>query len=293
MTPKSWIIKDILKVTVEYLKKKGIDSPRLCAEVLLAHQLNIDRVKLYLNFDQPLNQSEIEGYRSLIKRRLNREPIQYITGVQEFWSLEFMVGPEVLIPRPESELLVERAILLQRDGKLPEGARILDLGTGSGVLAVSLARELEKADLWASDLSRPALDLARSNAGRHGVEERITFLQGDLWEALEGQGMQFDMIVSNPPYIPSRDMDTLPPEVRNFEPCRALDGGEGGMSFISKIILEGHTYLKAGGWILLEMDPGQTEGALDLVGKSAMYLGGERLKDYSDRFRLVIAQKKY
>jgi release factor glutamine methyltransferase len=159
---KSWNIKELLEVTADYLKKKEIESPRLSAEVLLSHQLNIDRVKLYLSLDQPLHEKEVAGYRSLIKRRLKREPLQYITGVQEFWSLDFTVGPPVMVPRPETELLVEHALALCRGNRLAEGpcARILDLGTGCGALAVVIARELETVAVWASDVSQEALDIA-------------------------------------------------------------------------------------------------------------------------------------
>ncbi len=227
MSPKSWTIKELLEVSTDYLKEKEIDSPRLCAETLLAHQLNISRVKLYLNFDQPLHKSEVAGYRSLIKRRLKREPIQYITGIQEFWSLDFIIAPQVMIPRPESELLVEQVISLSEGGRLPKGKnhKSLDLGTGCGVLAICLARELEGASIWASDISLEALNMARSNSRRHGVEERIEFSLGDMWQAFTDQDLRFDIILSNPPYIASDAIDSLPPEVRDYEPRLALDGG--------------------------------------------------------------------
>jgi len=288
----SWIIKDLLKVTTDYLKKKEIDSPRLSAEVLLAHQLNINRVKLYLNFDQPLHDREIEGYRSFIKRRLNREPIQYITGIQEFWSLDFVVGPQVMIPRPESELLVEQVVALCHRDRLTAGqsSRILDLGTGCGALAIALARELEGAFVWASDVSHEPLNLARLNAKKHGVEDRIEFILSDIWDGFKDQDLTFDIILSNPPYIASDAIDSLPPEVRNYEPRLAFDGGEEGMFFITKIIMDGPRYLKPGGWILLEMDPEQTPKAFNLIEKSNSYRAKVRLKDYSHHHRVVMAQ---
>ena len=183
MNKKKWTIKDILRVTSDYLEEKDIDSPRLCAEVLLAHLLNTTRVKLYLAYDRPLNDSELVQYRSLIKRRLNREPLQYITGIQEFWSMEFTVGVQALIPRPETELLVEHIVSIFADQDPPDGKglAILDLGTGSGAIGISIAKELKSSTVWASDLSKKALDLARLNAHKLGVIDRINFVQGDMF----------------------------------------------------------------------------------------------------------------
>jgi release factor glutamine methyltransferase len=288
-----WTIKDLLKVTSDYLEEKGIDSPRLCAEVLLAHQLNVDRVKLYLNFDQPLQQREIAAFRELIKRRLKREPIQYITGIQEFWSLNFVVNPHVLIPRPETEVLVEQVVSLHREKRLPgDGSpRILDLGTGSGVLAVAVAKELEGASVWASDVSADTLAVAELNAERHGVEERVKFVLSDVWQGFANLSLGFDAIVSNPPYIPSDHMDSLAPEIRDYEPRSALDGGEKGMHFIKEIISEAPNYLSVGGWVLLEMDPKQTLLAMDMMERINDYGEKFRVKDYSGQYRVVVAQR--
>ena len=294
MSSKPWTIKNLLKVTTDYLKKNKIDSPRLSAEILLAHQLNTSRVKLYLDFDRPLNDEEISGYRSLIRRRLSREPIQYLAGRQEFWSLEFIVDPEVLIPRPESELLVEQAIALCREERLTEtrSPGILDLGTGCGALAISIARELENARIWACDISGDALNIADLNARKHAVESRIEFLQGDLWQPVMDQGLTFDIILSNPPYIDSDAFDHLAPEVRDHEPRLALDGREGGMFYIEKIIKKGTDYLNPGGWILLEMDPEQTQKAMGLIEENNLYGEKKRVKDYSHQYRVVMARKR-
>ncbi|MBW2359023.1 MAG: peptide chain release factor N(5)-glutamine methyltransferase [Deltaproteobacteria bacterium] len=293
MRHKSWIIKDLLKVTADYLKEKEIDSPRLTAEILLSHQLNTDRVNLYLNFDQPLTEKEISGYRSLIKRRLRHEPIQYITGSQEFWSLDFMVDPQVIIPRPESELLVEQAINRVGANFAPQNQspKILDLGTGSGALAISVAKEVPQARFWATDLSAAALSLARSNAEKHGVSERIQFMRGDLWDPIINLDITFDIIISNPPYITSEEYNDLAPEVRDYEPRLALDGHEGGMYFIEKIIQGGLDYLSPGGWLIMEMSPDQTEKALVLVEQIKGYGEKTRIKDYSHIYRVVMAQK--
>ena len=293
MRRRSWTIKDLLEVTSNYLQEKGVDSPRLSAEVLLALQLKVNRVKLYLNFDQPLHEREVAAYRELIKRRLNREPIQYITGIQEFWSLDFAVGPQVLIPRPETELLVEQLLSLRDEKRLTKNKdlRILDLGTGSGVLAIVIAREFGEASVWASDVSAEALTLAKMNARKHGVEDRIEFLLSDVWQGLVDSSFVFDVIVSNPPYIASDHISSLAPEVRNHEPRSALDGGEQGMDFIREIIRRAPEYLNPGGWILVEMDPEQTAMAMELLDKNNDYVEKRRIKDYSGQYRVLVAQR--
>jgi len=294
MTQKSWAIQGILNVATEFLRDKGIESPRLCAEVLLSHQLKKSRVELYLEFDQPLNPLEIAGYRSLIRRRLKREPLQYIIGHQEFWSLDFLVSPAVLIPRPETELLVEEALKLAERNLFLDSShpKILDLGTGSGVIAISLAKEIKNAIIWANDISFEALDLAKDNAQHHNLNSRITFCQGDLWQPFSHSSASFDMIISNPPYIPSETFKTLSPEVRDYEPRVALDGHENGMHFIKKIIEESEMYLKPGGWLLIEMDPNQTERALQCIDLTQSFCYKERRMDYRKKYRLVMAQKK-
>ena len=294
MNPDSWTISRLLEVTVEYLKKKDVENPRLSAEILLAHQLHVNRLRLYLDYDQPLNEAEIAGYRSLIRRRLKREPIQYITGIQEFWSLELEVNRHVLIPRPESELLVEQAISLcnglEGSPQIPNPG-ILDLGTGSGALAISLAGELKKACIWASDISSEALDQALLNAKKHGVEDRVRFILGNLWEPFNHGELTFDIVVSNPPYIASEEYETLPPEIRDHEPKVALDGREGGMFFIERIIERAPDYLHPGGWIILEMDPRQIGRAIRLIDECRCY--GERkcIRDYGHHERVVVAQR--
>jgi len=294
MTQKKWAIQEILNVTTVFLRDKGIESPRLCAEVLLSHQLKKSRVDLYLAFDQPLSSCEVAGYRSLVKRRLRREPLQYITGHQEFWSLGLFVSPAVLIPRPETELLVEEAIRLREGNLLSNNSEllILDLGTGAGAIAISLAKEIEGATIWASDISFEALVVARKNAKHHDLDRRIRFCQGDLLQPFSRSSSPFDMIICNPPYIPAEAFKSLPPEVSYYEPRIALDGHENGMHFIKRIIEEGGAYLKPGGWLVIEMDPGQTERALCLIDSTQSFGYKERLMDYRKKYRLVKAQKK-
>jgi len=294
VTRKIWIIKDLLKVTTLYLENKEIENPRLHAETLLAHQLNISRINLYLSYDKPLNETEISGYRSLIKRCISKEPLQYITGKQEFWSLEFTVDPHVLIPRPESELLVELVLKKQKDENPQENQRplILDMCTGSGAVAIALAKELEDAYVWATDISREALDVAKKNACKHGMDDRVQFVPGDLFQPLNNNEKKFDIIVANPPYVAMEEYDTLAPGVRDYEPRLALDGFENGFYYIDRIIREAPDHLKPGGWLLIEMDPGQTDMALDLIEKTARFSEQTRIKDYCDRFRVVMAKKE-
>ena len=288
-----WTIRDLLGVTTDYLKNKRVESPRLTSEVLLAHQLGVDRVALYLNFDQPLTDEELSGYRTLIRRRVAREPIQYLTGVQEFWSLEFKVGPNVLIPRADSELLVERALALAASSIPPARGplAVLDMGTGSGALAVAIATELPEALICAVDVSEEALGYARLNALAHGMNERIRFVRGDLWEPLTGGDHAFDLIVSNPPYVAREEFGSLPPEVRDHEPARALDGGPGGMREIQRLVKGALPFLKTGGWILIEMDPRQTGTTMDLMAHVGGYAEVSRVKDLAKRYRVVEARK--
>jgi release factor glutamine methyltransferase len=290
---KRWIIKDLLDVTTGYLRDKNIDNPRLCAETLLAYQLNSSRIKLYLTYDHPLSENDIANYRLMIKRRIDREPAQYITGIQEFWSLDFLVTPQVLIPRPETEILVEQLLSILGNDRVnkEQTPYILDLGTGSGAIAVSLAKELQGATIWASDISAPALDIAKINSEKHGVKGRIQFIQGNLFEPFAGKPTRFDIIVSNPPYIASEDYVSLPPEIRDYEPRLALDGREGGLFFVERIIMESPAYLNPGGWLLIEMDPGQILKALTMIRQNGSYVEYRYAKDYAEKDRVVIARK--
>ncbi len=293
MNSKKWTIKELLAVTTQYLNSKGIDSPRIIAEVLLAHVLHMDRVSLYVNFDKPLTESEVSEYRSVIRRRVQKEPLQYITGVQEFWSLEFKVDPRVLIPRPETELLVEQAIDIAKQyrDKGIVRIRILDLCTGCGAIAIALAKELPGAFIWATDVSNDALEVAEVNAKNHGVEDRIRFLQGDLWDPIIKESLEFDIIVSNPPYVATAEYEELAPEIRNHEPKIALEAGPDGMRLLEIIIQHAHEYLVPNGWLVLEMSPLQIDPVLDLVSLTQKYNAAKSVKDYSGNDRIVVAQR--
>lgn len=291
MPQKNWTIKELLKVSAEYLREKGVDNARLSAELLLAHHLKVDRVRLYLDFEKPLHEEELAGYRGLIRRRAAREPLQYITGFQEFWSTSLVVRPGVLIPRPESEILVEQTleILRSEEGRGISEPRILDLCTGSGALIVSLGREVQNSLLWASDISGDALAVARENSARHGLEQRIEFLQGELLDPSKARSLTYHVIVSNPPYVAAEEMASLMPEVLH-EPGVALDGGPGGMAYIERIIREAPDCLEPGGWLLVEMDPRQVVSALGLLDRAGRYGERRAAKDYSRRDRVVVAR---
>ena len=289
MNPKTWTIKELLDVSVEFLTEKGIESPRLCAEILLAYQLNTNRVQLYLDFDQPLTEDEVSGYRTLIKRRINREPTQYITGLQEFWSMAFRVNSDVLIPRPESEILIDQVLTLYSADK--NSGPLLDLGTLIGVLTICLAKEFDEIDIYATDISQKALDIAEQNAKTHGVNRRVRFACGDLFQPFEDKPVSFDIIVSNPPYVTSTELDTLEPEVKDYEPRIALDGGLDGLCYIEKIIVKSQDFLNPNGWILIEMDPRHTEKSMRLFEEQRCFSNIRRIKDYSQKYRVVIAKK--
>ncbi|MDO8956569.1 MAG: peptide chain release factor N(5)-glutamine methyltransferase [Deltaproteobacteria bacterium] len=257
MPQDTWTILKLIRWTDERFKKEGLTSPRLDAEVLLAESLGMDRVGLYTHFDQPLQPRELTRFKKRIQRRLAREPLAYIVGKREFWSLTFKVTADVLIPRPETEVLVAEALQVLVDAKRPTRSwRILEIGTGSGAVSIALAKELPLASLVATDLSGKALAIARENALGNGVQERIQFLQGDLFAPLE-EGSQFELILSNPPYVPRSHFSSLAPEVRDFEPRVALDGGKDGLAFFRRALPRVGEFLQPEGWFLAEIGAGQ------------------------------------
>ncbi len=250
-----WTILKVLQWTTKYFTDKGIEQPRADAEVLLAHVLGLERIQLYLNYDRPLAPEELARYKTLIRRRAAFEPTQYIVGKQEFWSLEFEVTPAVLIPRPETEIIVEKSLELVGDTP----SLVLDIGTGSGAIAVAIAHERPEARVVATDKSLSALWLARRNASRNGVADRIFFAIADLFAPLRPE-QEFDLIVSNPPYISESEFLDLAPEIANYEPDSALrGGGEHGLDLVRLILDQFGSYLKPGGSMLMEIGMGQAE----------------------------------
>jgi release factor glutamine methyltransferase len=245
-----WTTLEVLNWTQKKFADKGIPSPRLEAEVLLAHVLGATRVALYTGFDKPLEEPELAGYRELIRRRLAGEPVAYLVGEQEFWSLPLAVDPRVLIPRRDTETLVEVALRLGKTAR-----RVADIGTGSGAVALALAKELPAAEVVATDASEGALAVARANAERNGLAARVRLVAGDLTGPLDGV---FELIVSNPPYVPRGQLPRLAPEVQR-EPRAALDGGPDGLDVLRRLIPAARAHLAPGGWLAVEH--GHDQGA--------------------------------
>jgi release factor glutamine methyltransferase len=276
--PRAWTPLRLLAWTQEFLARKGLDAPRLTAEVLLAHALGCDRVRLYLDFDKPLGEAELSIFRDLVRRRAAGEPTAYLTGRKEFFGRPFRVDHRVLVPRPETELAAEAAL-----EALPEGGSALDLGTGSGVLAVTLALG-RRARVVATDLSPDALALARENAAALGAE--VTFLEGDL-DGPVAAGRTFDVLVSNPPYVPSAEIDGLAPEVRR-EPRMALDGGPDGLALLRRVATLAPARLVPGGTLVLEMHETHRE-ALPRLCREVGFARAEARNDLAGLPRLVVA----
>jgi len=249
-----------------FLERHGAATPRLDAEVLLAHVLATDRVGVYLRFDQPLGTAEVDAYRSLVRRRAAREPVAYLTGRREFWSRELAVTPDVLVPRPETELLIERALAAVPVGDRP--VRILDLGTGSGALAVTLASERPAASVVALDVSTGAAAIARRNAQSAGVGDRVLVAVGD-WAAPLAPAARFDLIVSNPPYVPTAALDDLAPEVRR-EPAIALDGGADGLAAYRCLVPAAAVLLAPAACLLVEVGAGQAPAVAALFAQCGL-----------------------
>lgn len=283
-------IREALSWGAQALLQAGIENARLDAEVLLRHALGMEREQLYMNTEAPISAGQETNFRELVRRRSRREPVAYITGHKEFWSLDFVMTPAVLIPRPETELLVE--VALQHVRKPPGSSiQILELGTGSGAIAVCLAKEKAAAEIVAVDISPIGLDVARVNAGRHGVADRIRFLSGDLFAPLKPLRETFNLIVANPPYVRTSELSTLAPEISNWEPMTALDGGADGIDAYRQIIAQGHEYLAAGGAMVLEIGADMAPTVAELFASSGCYGPASVYQDYAGNDRVIAAIK--
>lgn len=290
-TEPEWTIIKLLKWTTSYFKSNGVDSPRATAEILLAYTLGIKRIDLYLRHDQPLNRRELDLFKSLIKKRTNREPVAYIVGGKEFWSMELAVSQDVLIPRPETECLVEEALSVLAKEPLCNPKRILEMGTGSGAVILAIASQMPEHLYFASDISVNAAVIAMKNAKRLGYDNKISFFCGDWFLPLRERNNLFDIIVSNPPYIRKNDIENLQPEIKRFEPIEALDGGEDGLYHIRHIIKYAHLFLNNEGNLLLEIGHDQKDAVDKIVKETGNYKQVYCRKDYSGFDRVVCATK--
>lgn len=282
---------EVIQKSADFLTRKGVDSPRLQVELLLAHVLQLPRMKLYLDFERKLSDGEVDLVRELVKRRGQREPLQHITGSTSFCGLEMTVNRNVLVPRPETELLAEAGWeflngLKTLDSRLKTA---LDFGTGSGCIAIALAVKCPAVRVVAVDASAEALAVAKHNAGRNSVVDRIELLNGDGFAALS-TGARFDLIVSNPPYISSAEIATLQPEVRDFDPRAALDGGFDGLDFYRRLAAEAAPFLQPEGRIMLEFGDGQADDLSKIFEAQSWIVEAVR-PDYTKRPRIFIARR--
>lgn len=279
---KSWRIKDLLEWTTRYFLDRGMQASRLEAEILLAYVFGKNRVYLYANYEEPVNLVERETYREYIKRRIGGEPLAYIVGQKEFMSLAFKVSPDVLIPRPDTEIMVETALSLAREGPI---TRICDVGTGSGAIAISLAVYLPNTEIYAVDLSPAALNIARENAERHNVT--VHFLEGDLLSPFKNEE-KLDLITANLPYITLAEIEELESGVKDWEPRMALAATGDGLDIYRRLVPQAYELLQPGGFMLCEVDPRQVESARDMMqGFNEI----EIIKDGAGRERVVKARR--
>ena len=288
----SWTIQKLLSWVTEYFTGKGVDSPRLSAEWLLCYVIGIKRIELYTQFNKVVGQEQLSQLHELVKRAGTHEPIAYLTGKKEFYSLEFEITKDCLIPRPETELLVECAIEFLRTRNSEQF--ICDLCTGSGCVAIAIARNFADCRIVATDISDAALAIAEKNVAKHGLMNRIKLLQGDLFEpVIAGLGpARFDLIVCNPPYVSEPDYEKLAPNVKDFEPKSALTAGQDGLDIIKKIIADANQHLKPTGTLMLEIGNEQGNAVCNLLETSG-YFGTVKIeKDYSNLDRVAIAVTK-
>lgn len=284
--PKVWTVGAILQWTVDFFTQKGLESPRLDAEILLAHVLQKERIYLYAHYDEPLSSEERAAYRELVIKRAQRYSVAHLLGVRPFMGLDFSVNEDVLVPRPETEMLVETVLSYE---KKDASFSVLDMGTGSGAILISILHERPNATGLAVDISPKALDVARKNGQALGVADRITFLESNLFEAVP-KGT-FDWIVSNPPYLTAYDMEHLQPEVRH-DPESALYGGVDGLDFYHALADKSAAYVKPRGYIAVEVGAGQSKKVADLFTTTGAFSLTDIVGDYGGIERVVLCQRK-
>ena len=282
---KTWRVIDLIEWTTEYFERHEIPTPRLDAELLLGHLLQKSRLQLYLSFEMPVFQGALSKFRELIKKRIAHTPVSYLTNHREFMSLDFYVDSRVLIPRPETEILVETVLQHQK-----EPCRFVDIGTGCGAIAISFGHHRPDWELIATDFSTDALEVAQQNALTHDCADRLTFLQGDLFEPLqELSDSRFDWIASNPPYVGTNEVATLPLDVREHEPEIALFAGDDGLDIIRRIVTDAPQFLNSEGKLILEIGCNQSHPVQDLIKSQLAYKHCQVIKDYAGIERVVLA----
>ena len=292
LRPNEWTIIKLVQWATTYFDTHDIDSPRATAEILLSHVLNTRRIDLYLRYDQPLTPDELERFKALIKRRMNREPVAYILGCKEFWSMGLHITRDVLIPRPETECLVEKSLeMLAVDANM-KSKLILELGTGCGAVILALASENPRHSYWATDISINAIRIARQNAMQNDLNGKIHFIAGDWFAPLGSKTGVFDLIVSNPPYIKSGDLAQLQPEIHAYEPLLALDGAADGLHCLRHIIQSAYRFLKPGGALILEIGHDQKASLKQMIAECGEYEGVSFYQDYSGYDRILQMNKK-
>ena len=289
LTPKTrldWTIRRLLQVTSEWFERKSIGSARLDAEVLLAHVLGVDRLRLYIDMERPLMAQELSSYRELVRRRGHHEPVADLVGQKEFYGRPFIVNSEVLIPRPDSEVLIEKALSLFEG----DAIRAIDVGTGSGCLGITLACERPKWEVYATDISLKALEVAKRNAANHGLADRWTSFHGDLLSPVSHLH-PMDLVISNPPYIRSEDMDSLALDVKDYEPSQALLGLEtDGLGHHRTLLEEALGFLRGGGYLLLEIGWDQKKAIEEM--NHGGWTAPQFLTDYGGHTRAALWQRK-
>jgi release factor glutamine methyltransferase len=293
--PSTWTIMAVLKWSTDYFQDKGVSEPRASGEVLLAHALNLSRLDLYLRYDQPLTPEELARFKALVVRRRAGEPVAYITGHKEFWSLDFLVTPAVLIPRPETETLVDAVLQVfkqETENRKPKTENwALEVGVGSGAIIISLARELPQTRWVGLDISGAALAVARENARRHEVAHRIIFLRASLLAALK-PGPRFVLVAANLPYVPRPVWEELPKDIKAFEPQEALLGGADGLDLIRPLVQAAPGILQPGGWLVLEVADGQAQKVEEVLQKTGEYEEMEKIPDYLGVDRVIRARRR-
>ncbi|AQT69886.1 Release factor glutamine methyltransferase [Anaerohalosphaera lusitana] len=290
MATQTWTIKKLLDWMIPFFENKGVDAPRLAAEMLLSNVLGLERIQLYMHYDKPVGPDKLAKLRDLVKRAGEHEPVAYLVGHTEFYSMQIDVSPAVLIPRPETEGLVERAIEFLRERQVPR--YVLELCTGSGCIAAAVAKGVEDVKVIATDICDEAMEVAGRNVEKHGLGEKVELCGGDLFEAVEGfADKQFDLIVSNPPYVTEAEYEGLDRNVKEYEPARALVAGEKGLDIYERMMGELATYLKPDGAVMLEIGYQQGDAVRELLEGTGLFSEVRIEKDFARHDRIAVAKR--